>query len=55
MLHETSFHPYAKRIFPADFPKGNENIGLSFCVITFDKECVYIIESTDILLEILSE
>lgn len=55
MLHETSFHPYSKHIFPAGFPKGNEDIGFSSYMITFDKEFVYIIQGTYSRLEILSK
>lgn len=55
MIYETSFHPYSKHIIPADFPKGNENIGFSFYVVTFDKEFVYVIQGTDTLFKILSK
>lgn len=55
MIYETSFHPYSKHIIPADFPKGNENVGFSFYVVTFDKEFVYVIQGTDTLFKILSK
>jgi len=37
MFHETSFHPIPSIYFPEDLPKGNENIGFSFYIMTFDR------------------